>query len=53
MVEAFADAVLGASPVLLAPEDSLADLRILDALQASLDVRGEVTLVGEQTSHRV
>jgi predicted dehydrogenase len=46
MVEAFADAVLDASPVPLTLEDSLADLRILDALQAAVDVRDEVVVAG-------
>ena len=35
MVEAFADAVLGNSKGLLAPEDNIANMRILDALAHS------------------
>jgi predicted dehydrogenase len=36
MVESFADAVLGKAPLLLPPEDGLANMRVLDALRAAV-----------------
>jgi predicted dehydrogenase len=36
MVESFAEAVLGKAPLLLPPEDGLANMRVLDALRAAV-----------------